>query len=150
MTRKRRAMIYCVGAHPKIPDDAGLIIGDAVQSFRSALNFLAWQLAIDNLGREPNDTEAKSIQFPVLSVSKAHSWPNHPHRRYMSATAADVIKKFQPFHVEPQHPPGSAAPLRILADLSNDDKHKVLQVAVSLRSPWSTPSPTPLATAPPL
>jgi len=124
---ERSAIVYTVW--PGLPNGAGLLIGDAVNNFRAALNYLAWQLAIDVLGREPDETEARDIQFPILNKSKAHSWPSHPHRRFMSAPAADAAKNFQPFQVEAQHGPDMYGALRILSDLSNHDKHRTIQVA---------------------
>jgi hypothetical protein len=127
---KRGAFVYRVGSRPKIPDNAGFVVGDAVQNFRSCLNYVAWQLAIDPLGREPNEGEARNVQFPILSREKAHLWPDHPHRRFMSDEAANAIKKFQPFDVEAESGPEWESALSVLAALSNDDKHKALQVVI--------------------
>jgi hypothetical protein len=124
---KRSAIVYT--AWPGIPDDAGLMVGDAVSNFRSSINYVAWQLAIDYLGREPDDAEARNIQFPILDRSKEHSWPSHPHRKLMRADAADIAENFQPFHVEPTPPPELFSALRILEILSNHDKHRTVQVA---------------------
>jgi hypothetical protein len=122
-----RSAIVCT-AWPGFPKDAGLLVGDAVSNFRSSLNYLAWQLAVAHLGREPNETEARDIQFPILDKSKEHSWPNHPHRRYMSTAAASLAQDFQPFQVE-RNNPDMFSVLRILRDLSNHDKHRTIQVA---------------------
>jgi hypothetical protein len=80
----------------------------------------------------PTQVEARDVQFPILRLDKAASWGNHPHRRFMSEDAARVIKEFQPFDIETPGDPARAN-LRLLADLSNDDKHKLLQVAVLAR-----------------
>ncbi len=124
---ERSVMSYT--AWPGLPDDAGLIVGNAVSDFRSALNYAAWQLAIDHLGREPDETQAPSIQFPMIDKAKGHSWPSHPHRKFMSDTAADVVKKFQPFQLEAGLPDTLSSPLTVLRELSNHDKHRAIQVA---------------------
>lgn len=43
----------------------GDVIGDILHNLRSALDCLAWQLAITHLGREPTDKEAGIIYFPL-------------------------------------------------------------------------------------
>lgn len=129
---ERSSVVYRVGPGPKVPKHAGLIVGDAVQNFRACLNYAAWQLAFDALGRVPTQVEARDIQFPILRPDKAASWGNHPHRRFMSKDAARAIKKFQPFNLETSGDLARAN-LRLLAELSNDDKHKILQVAVLAR-----------------
>lgn len=70
---------YPVGAHYK-PEAAeidlyalpaefpllawGVRVGDCLHNLRSALDHIAWQLALDFLKREPDDAEARRIQFP--------------------------------------------------------------------------------------
>ena len=43
----------------------GVRIGDCLHNLRSALDHIAWQLALDYLEREPTEAEAKAIQFPI-------------------------------------------------------------------------------------
>jgi hypothetical protein len=52
------AVVYRIDRVPEVRDSWGLIIGDALHNFRSALDHLWWQLATLNLGREPTEDEA--------------------------------------------------------------------------------------------
>jgi hypothetical protein len=123
---KERAIIFRIEKIVEVGDDWGLIAGDAIHNLRSALDHLAWQLALRYFnGVEPQKPGiVKNIQFPIVSdVSK---WAGSPHR--INVTPADVLKleKVQPFYVT--HPVGRHF-LEGLAEFSNADKHRTVQLA---------------------
>jgi hypothetical protein len=130
---------YAIGGHYK-PESAeidlyalgtefprlqwGVRIGDCLHNLRSALDHITWQLALDHLGREPTDDEARQIQFP-LEVKSA-SFQSAKVRRHVSAAHIPMLDQFQPYHA------GNDAPrhrLAILHRLSNIDKHRVVHAA---------------------
>jgi len=130
---------YAIGGHYK-PESAeidlyalgvefpvlewGVRIGDCLHNLRSALDHITWQLALDHLGREPTDDEAREIQFP-LEV-KCASFQSAKVRRHISAAHIPMLDQFQPYHA------GNDAArhrLAILHRLSNIDKHRVVHAA---------------------
>lgn len=120
-----RSVVFYAERLPKIPDDCGLIIGDAIHNFRCALDHLWWQLAIKHLGREPTDKEAGAIQFPIFSTDK---WEGHRYLSHINPTDAALVKPFQPYR--PRYDLEGVNPLEVLADLSNTDKHRTIPVVV--------------------
>src|SRR5262249_9060417 len=84
-----QAIVYRIKRAAKVRDGWGLVIGDAIHNYRSALDHLWWQLAIKKLGREPTKEEAKSIQFPILS--DAADWLTHRYFRHIDPTDAAKV-----------------------------------------------------------
>jgi hypothetical protein len=107
---------------PEIGDDWGLMVGDAIHNLRCALDHLWWQLAIDELGREPTEDEAKSIQFPI--ISDPDSWDGHRFLQHVGTDAADKAKTFQGY--DRPEGPTLLSVLGALRDWSNTDKHREL------------------------
>jgi hypothetical protein len=113
--------VYLEGDPP--PLYLGLILGEIVHDLRSALDQLAWQLAL--LHEDPEVLEdprvGNAIYFPITySIEKFETNRTTPH---LSAEAAALIESRQPYHND-----GLALvnPLAILHAWSNDDKHRSL------------------------
>jgi hypothetical protein len=107
--------------------DISSIVGDTVHNFRSALNLLAFQLALRNTnGQIKNE---RRIQFPIeddpivyerrcraTSDKDVGGWIAE-----LSASDQDIIREFQPYrsNQEGQY-------LRLIRDVNDADKHRVL------------------------
>jgi hypothetical protein len=126
-----RCVVYAIGSVPKAPEGLGVVVGDAIHNFRSALDHLWWQLAIRNLREEPTDREAPDIQFPILSDPSfrgdPQKWTQHRYLRHVDHAHVSKIEAIQPYN---QDDP-DATSLAILADLSNVDKHRVVHVVLA-------------------
>lgn len=122
---KSQNILVLIDRVVEVRDHWPLVIGDAVYNFRCALDYLAWQLAIRFLNREPTKEEARQVQFPIVK-SQADWLPgSYRHLRYMSVTDAGRIEEFQPYYATQ---PNQLTALGSLGDLSNVDKHRVLNV----------------------
>jgi len=89
----------------------GIILGDAIHCYRSALDQLAYTFA-----KEPSNATA----FPICVTEKA--WVTDAPRRYWSISPAlmKLIDRVQPYHGSDP----TAHPLTVLGALSNLDKHR--------------------------
>ena len=120
-----QAIVYRIQRAPQVRDGWGLLIGDAIHNYRSALDHLWWQLAIKKLSREPTEKEAKDVQFPILSSE--NDWLSHRFFRHINPTDAAHVKSMQPFE---GRAPNVLSPLAALNALSNTDKHRFLHPTV--------------------
>ena len=121
----QRAIVYRVDRLIEVRDHWSLIVGDAVHNFRSALDHLAWQLALRYFnGVTPSEAEARKIQFPI--VYDKTEWFTATHRKFMLPADADKLEKFQPFNT----PAGFVGKhfLDGLREISNSDKHRILEL----------------------
>jgi hypothetical protein len=100
-----------------------LIIGECVYNLRCALDHLWWALAVDHLGREPTESEARSIQFPILTNAAPDKFEDH---RFLTHVADDVVEMAKSVQVF-DRPEGAEPLLAVLATLSNHDKHRNIQ-----------------------
>jgi len=105
----------------------GVILGECVHNLRSALDHLICQVTLLDGGRMD---DCADTQFPIASKSE-QQFENMADRR-LPACFSDkhraMVKEPQPYHA------GDGAdrhPLSLLADLSNADKHRVLNASVS-------------------
>jgi len=119
------------------PLDWGICIGEVVHNLRSALDGLVWQLARLNMGETP----AGKTQFPILNVGrtmrKMAGGNKIPHfecdgRRMLRGVHPDhqaLIEPFQPYK-RPRRGRREYRlhPLLMLREISNADKHRLLQV----------------------
>jgi hypothetical protein len=124
---------------PEIRDSYGLLVGDAIHNLRCALDHLWWALATLHLGRDPEEDEAKDIQFPIFtkpSFLKPGAWDKHPYLRHVSPDAAAKAYPMQPFVAGTSKPANTPMYLinylALLATLSNTDKHRFLHTAIAV------------------
>jgi hypothetical protein len=130
------AVVYRIERVIRAGDDWGLIVGDAVHNMRSALDHLAWALAVRHFGgvAPTDDKIVRDIQFPVFSDAK--HWPTHRYLKHMDPADVDILEQFQPFKLpswarlvlQMQRPGVIPHALEALVAMSNSDKHRVIQV----------------------
>ncbi len=102
-----------------------LIVGDAIHNLRGALDHAWWQCASKKLGREPDECQARSIQFPIRTPGK--NWDTASHVSRVGRNVVSIVAPHQPpkawnwsgFHS-----------LGTLNRLSNIDKHRTLPLLV--------------------
>jgi len=138
--REERAIIFHIEKMVEVADDWGLIAGDAIHNLRSALDHLAWQLALHHFnGVEPQKKSIiKDIQFPI--VADAVNWPGHPHRKHVSPADAAKLEKLQPFYISAPVSGGRHF-LEGLAEFSNADKHRTVQLTYTVVGNFSIVGP---------
>jgi hypothetical protein len=103
-----------------LPTKRALLIGDAIHNFRTALDQLVFELAFMDTG----GTEVETTQFPA-STTLDNFRSEYVQTRLLSGlTHRATIKRFQPYRRWVSDRPH---PLTLLNDLSNDDKHRLLQ-----------------------
>jgi hypothetical protein len=117
-----------------------LRFGDAIQCLRSALDHLAFELALAFTVRMTNDVERDS-GFPILSdVDRRGALGQGPAKwrasghvkvRALDPAAQTVIEQLQPYH---RGHAFETDPLWVLATLNNIDKHRALHVLTRVMS----------------
>lgn len=109
----------------EIPPRLGAILGDAVHNYRSALDQLVFEISfVDSGGKEP----PKSA-FPD-SKHRTNFWGSYVQNILLEGinkTHRARFLRYQPYRRWKNTPPGSSHPMEILSDLSNDDKHRLVQ-----------------------
>jgi hypothetical protein len=105
----------------EIPLRCGVILGDALHNFRSALDHLAWQLVLANGATPTNQT-----QFPI-TTSPARFAEQRRRVQGMAPEVVQEIETLQPY--EPREGPEFTA-LGHLRDLSNRDKHQLVNLVL--------------------
>lgn len=104
----------------QIPIDMwALMLGDAIHSLRGALDHVAWEAASRGKGLPSDKREQKLIQFPIYDTEK--TFDNALILKFVSDESRAIFKTAQT-HDRPE----GKRPLKILAALSNDDKHRLL------------------------
>jgi hypothetical protein len=121
VAREGREHVYRVNRLRHSPPEWGPIIGDCVHNAASALDQLAYQLAILRTGRLPSRI-ARDVHFPIYPSSREF-WVNLRKLEGMGPDLVAPIERLQPYH-------GINGPnyhwLMILKRLSNSDKHRML------------------------
>lgn len=112
-----------------VPEQAALVIGDAIYNMRSSLDHLAYSLAVANVSasRLKND----KVMFPIHAAIGSYMDAGVRAVSQMSQTAQDRIEKLQPYHGvngPDRHPLGR------LNKLSNIDKHRDLAFTGTVKS----------------
>lgn len=98
-------------------DEWSLLLGDALHNVRSSLDSLVWELAHYD-GRKPD--RPKDLYFPI--VTEEARWPRAAGMiGSCPAEAIERIRLLQPFLIPDLGPSG----LEVLANLNNQDKHRV-------------------------
>jgi hypothetical protein len=96
-----------------------ILIGDFAHEIRSALDQLAWQLALHNGKKNPT----RDTKFPI--ATSAEAWDSKQTRKALTdihPTHRTIIERHQPYKRGQQT---AAHPLAIAQNLSNADKHRV-------------------------
>lgn len=104
---------------PIIRNDCALAIGDVLHSFRSALDYLAWDLV--RIGDDPRPKRPDLIQFPMSKSGSAFKeWL--PKR--LPGVPDDYVAAIR--QVQPYRRGERSKAIRWLRNLSDIDKHRVL------------------------
>jgi hypothetical protein len=105
-----------------------LMLGDAIHSLRGALDHVAWEAASRGKGLPGDEREQTRIQFPIYDTEKAFN--NAPILKFVSDEGRAIFKTAQTYDR-----PDRKRPLKILAALSNDDKHRLLLPGIISMAP---------------
>lgn len=109
-------VVVLVGS-AEVPARVALTVGDAINSMRSGLDNLVWQLALVS-----TSSPFERISWPVAKPDGPAVQPNDSRLRGLSAQACALILEMQPSQDE------RWLPLAHLERLWNDDKHRQLQL----------------------
>ena len=110
----------------KPPDQLGLVAGDFVHNLRSALDHLAWELAIRNLGA--GKVPEIPLYFPVRNKQPEDKDWKHGVRQF-SVEAQELIRQVQPY----QKGEGWVHDdLWLLHDIWRCDKHRTIIAMMNL------------------
>lgn len=85
-------VVYVIDKVPVIPDELALILGDAFQNLRSALDHLAHELVIAN-GKEPTTQTG----FPIFDTPKLYHEGAPTKVKGMNKYAKEAIDRLQPY-----------------------------------------------------
>lgn len=106
-----------------VPVAIPLIIGDALQNLRSALDYLVWELVL-----AANNKPGDKHQFPICDSIEAFEDQLRRHRLDgVAPEAVAEIKGLQPYHCGQDK---EKAPIRVLETLTNINKHRRILLAV--------------------
>jgi hypothetical protein len=100
----------------------GVILGDIVHNLRSALEYLFFELCCEYLGADKTERLGSQVQFPIEDCSQGLANKRQHFNKIPSSHWA-IIDGAQPYQ-RTDLPKGRA--LRALRNLSNRDKHRVL------------------------
>ena len=122
---KKREVVYYV---EDVADDPEwpLLVGDAVQNMRAALDYLMSQLARRHLGRMPTHKESRRIRYPVCRRKKEFVGASKVYLRYLEPADLRTLKRFQPYRSFPK----GYNPLAALERFSNRDSYRPLRLVV--------------------
>ena len=126
----------------RIPLRLGLIAGDAIHCLRSALDHLAWQLAV--IGDGPD----RSTQFPLFDDAKEYRGKEHRLLHGVAKGHRARIEALQPYHVKQLVDAGKLlergdprlvnVALMAIGRLDNVDKHRLILPSTSVAA-WREP-----------
>ena len=107
---------YLDGTPP--PLYLGLILGETIHNLRSALDQLAWQLAISHAGEATlsDPRIGNLIVFPITDTPER--FRNHKAAPYFDQQALQLIESRQPYQNAESH---LVNPLAIVREWSNDE-----------------------------
>lgn len=114
------------------PIEVGVIVGEIAHALRSVLDHLVWELAFVDSGCRGKGNDHTT--FPLCGSPSAFSERRRSADvRGVSKAHVALIEMAQPY--QPWYG-GGGHPLRLIARLDNDDKHKVVQTVASTGGPW--------------
>jgi|SRR5215212_2196849 len=100
----------------------GLLIGDCLHNLRSALDNLAYELAVAYTGDPLPDAVATRSEFPILGDRPMKAGERQRKIGGIHPDAQTIIEGLQPYQ-RGQH--YAVDPLWVLHELSNIDKHRL-------------------------
>lgn len=123
---KNGVHLFRVATHHPIPSRIPLLAGEVLQAMRSALDYVAWQLALAQ-----SDTPPPTTAFPIFSSRRLYERDKLRFIGGIDPATHPVFDSVQPYHAGDKAP---KHPLWVLHRLANDDKHRVPHVVGSLPS----------------
>lgn len=115
---------YRIKIQREVPDRISILAGDALKDLRSALDYVAWQLALAQ-----SDTPPQSTAFPIFGDGTRYRTDQLRFIGGIDPATHAVFDSVQPYHAGDK---AFEQPLWVLHRLANDDKHKVPHVVGSL------------------
>lgn len=116
---------FVVESIPETPLRWGVLVGDVVHNLRSALDHAVCAAVRLNGG----NCEKPQSQFPFVST-KGQWISDRRHARYiiqLTRRERAIVRSYQPHQARLRRRPfGKPHPMTVLADLSNVDKHRIL------------------------
>jgi hypothetical protein len=109
-----------------VPPKFAVVVGELAHDLWSAVNHLAWREAVEFLGREPDDDEARRIAYPFTWSEDAFEGAEV--RRYISKDASAIMQRNQPYACAQSE---EAASLGVVHWYNRVDKHRSLQVTAA-------------------
>jgi len=127
--------IFRVASVPPIAELQEILavtVGDAVHNLRSALDHLAFQLACVNTNGVLK--HEKSVQFPIGDTAKEYADQADRYLKEVHQTHRKMVDSYQPYYGNVGRPDNYSGPyihqLSLLRDLSNSDKHRLLNTVL--------------------
>jgi hypothetical protein len=119
----------------EVPDRISILAGDVLKDLRSALDYVAWQMALATTADPPQTTA-----FPIFAKEKLYL---RDRARFIGAIDPAIHPVFD--SVQPYHAGDNTLdhPLWVLHRMANDDKHKVPHVVGSLPVSVGSERPSP-------
>lgn len=130
--RERRCYVGLIRKVLEMPDRWPLVVGDIVHNLRSALDSLAYALAVKGAGRRPDKDEVRKIQFPICTLPEAfHGKKGQLRRRLtlLAPTAQAAVERLQPYNAAMKSK--NIHVLAALDELANIDKHRHILLVVA-------------------
>jgi hypothetical protein len=106
------------------------VIGDCLHNLRSALDNLAYELALAHKGERLSRSMANDSAFPMFRTKSAFDDQGKPMIRGIRPEAKTIIEGLQPYYRGYQQD-FSTSTLWWLRELSNSDKHRLPHLAVA-------------------
>lgn len=106
----------------------GVLLGDIVHNARSALDHLVWAF-------QPPGVEERDSQFPILDTPPNGGLRRHRYTAQLPDGFLSMLGDLQPYQPEGTTQGQIGRELRLLRDLSNADKHRVLAVVAGVVLP---------------
>jgi hypothetical protein len=126
--------VFSVAAIPDMRPmqiELSVVIGNICHNLRSALDHAAFQLALHHTN--DNITNERGIQFPIVSDATKFQKSASTLLKELKADHQSIIEKLQPYHsLSDTKNIGRKHPLELLQELSNTDKHRLLNTTLTV------------------
>jgi hypothetical protein len=126
--RQRRPIIRAVDVREP-PASLAIAIGECANSFRSGLDYLAYQLALQHTGDPLPDKVARATAFPIFPTGPKYRTDSRRQLQGISPEARRAIERLQPYHRKLLP---TAIALQWLNEICNVDKHRALHPTGSM------------------
>lgn len=126
-TRRWDSVTMYVGNAGTLNPEIGLRLGEVVHHFRGGLDHLAWQLVPSTLRRQLHVRGRRNIQFPLAESHRNFTQQIGRRLPGVSPHHIAIIERFQPYHRSV-----AGKTMRLLRNLSDIDKHRIIVLPVVL------------------